>query len=535
MVRDCPVVGAGPWIGVRGGSRQLILERKQGVFGVMGTGEYMNAVVSQVQHDGGRSGAIAGFSLVEMAMVLVIVGLLLGTMLSLLTGLQTSSRESATRQHMVAIKQALQNYYASHGRLPCPAVENVAFGLPTYGVEAIPTPVPNPPTVLNACVGPVGGVNIGGNSYATHAYIGAVPWQTLGLSRDLGEDSYDLQIDYVVMASAVISNADVSAQNSAAPVYQYQYSKLGIPQAAGITGALTVVNTFNNNWTGIVAPDQVLTTSATVVLISHGANAFGAATDNGTASPIAGAGAAELVNAQSSASFAAPLFATGDIVHASGGFDDIVDWMLVADVQKVAIQNGSVLDAQTTLQNEFQAIANGYFSYLSKTAPTCRTFPPCVYTGAYYPAAPPAPYPVSADFLNTGPYFSQPFWTAAPSDCLLGPLNANVAGVINVYPVRLAPQTPSPPLPAAAAPFLDVTNANMLDPWGKPILYARGPQVVGQPLSGGQISSSITTCANPLALLSFGPDGVQNPAGASGDDVSYFLSLTTLNNVMSRY
>ena len=527
MVRDCPVVGAGPWIGVRGGSRQLILERKQGVFGVMGTGEYMDSVVSQVQHDGGRSGAIAGFSLVEMAMVLVIVGLLLGTMLSLLTGLQTSSRESATRQHMVAIKQALQNYYASHGRLPCPALESVAYTDPRYGVEAIPVPVPSPPTVLNACQGPVGGPNIGGNAYATHAYIGAVPWQTLGLSRDLGEDSYDLQIDYVVMASAVISNTDVSAQNSAAPVYQYQYTQLGIPQAAGISGALTVKNTNNNTWVGATT----VTTSATVVLISHGANAFGAATDNGTTSPIAGAGAAELSNALSSPSFNVPSFATGDIVHASGGFDDILDWMSVADVQKVAIQNGSVLDAQTTLQNEFQAIANGYYAYLAKTiTPLCRASGPCYYSGAYNAVAAPAPYPLSVDFLYVSPHLSQPFWTTG-TDCNLGPVTASAVGVINMYPVRYAPLTPSPPSETAPqAPFLNVTNANMLDPWGNPILYASAP-----PNAAAPSLSTNSTCANALALLSLGPDGVQNPAGINGDDVGFFLSLAMLDNTMSHY
>jgi prepilin-type N-terminal cleavage/methylation domain-containing protein len=64
----------------------------------------------------------SGFTLVEMAVALVIVGLLLGGMSLPLLKLQEQTTYSDTRRQLNEIRDTLLGYGMSHGYLPCPAV-----------------------------------------------------------------------------------------------------------------------------------------------------------------------------------------------------------------------------------------------------------------------------------------------------------------------------------------------------------------------------------------------------------------------------
>lgn len=77
---------------------------------------------------------ISGFTLVEMAMVLMIIGLLLGGLIPTLSTQMESQRINETRKQLDEIQQALIGYAIVNGRLPCPAstgsngMENFAVG-----------------------------------------------------------------------------------------------------------------------------------------------------------------------------------------------------------------------------------------------------------------------------------------------------------------------------------------------------------------------------------------------------------------------
>ena len=63
----------------------------------------------------------AGFTLIEIAVVLVIVGFLLGSFIGSITQrIETSQRES-TKKQLADIKVALLGFASAKGRLPCPA------------------------------------------------------------------------------------------------------------------------------------------------------------------------------------------------------------------------------------------------------------------------------------------------------------------------------------------------------------------------------------------------------------------------------
>lgn len=66
-----------------------------------------------------------GFSLIELAVVLLIMGLLIGGLLGPLSGRNQTQRVEETQDHMQAIKEALIGYAIRHGRLPCPDTDPV--------------------------------------------------------------------------------------------------------------------------------------------------------------------------------------------------------------------------------------------------------------------------------------------------------------------------------------------------------------------------------------------------------------------------
>ena len=63
-----------------------------------------------------------GFTLIEMAIVLMIVGLLLGGMLVPLSAQMDQRNISDTQKSLSEIKEALIGYAMANGRLPCPAI-----------------------------------------------------------------------------------------------------------------------------------------------------------------------------------------------------------------------------------------------------------------------------------------------------------------------------------------------------------------------------------------------------------------------------
>src|SRR3989339_201838 len=120
--------------------------------------------------------SLAGFSLVEMAIVLAIVGLLLGGLIPTLSAQMESQRINETRKQLDEIQQALVGYAIINGRLPCPAKATLASGLANAGVEA---------TTGNTCAC----VNSSGSTVADTSALactgttvtGVLPWATLGI------------------------------------------------------------------------------------------------------------------------------------------------------------------------------------------------------------------------------------------------------------------------------------------------------------------------------------------------------------------
>lgn len=120
-----------------------------------------------------------GFTLIELAIVMLVIGLLVGGLLAPLSAQIEQQRFSETRSQIEEVKRALIGFAIANGRLPCPA--EIVAAVAASGVEA-----------------PVGG----GPCASPHGFVPAV---TLGLNNNGGFvlDGWSNSIRYSVATTAL--------------------------------------------------------------------------------------------------------------------------------------------------------------------------------------------------------------------------------------------------------------------------------------------------------------------------------------------
>ncbi|MGZ5042766.1 MAG: type II secretion system protein, partial [Usitatibacter sp.] len=108
-----------------------------------------------------------GFTLIEIAFVLVIAGMIIALFASVTSTLLASQRRQTTTSHLAAVDAALVQFVVQNQRLPCPANGTIATGTANAGVEVPPN--------ANGCTTQTNGV---------------VPWVSLGLGEQDATDGW---------------------------------------------------------------------------------------------------------------------------------------------------------------------------------------------------------------------------------------------------------------------------------------------------------------------------------------------------------
>lgn len=103
-----------------------------------------------------KKSTLSGFSLVEMCVVLVIMGLMLAGMLLPMQAQLEHRQYQQTRTGLIEIREALMGFAIIHGRLPCPSTVTDPLDV-NFGVEAL--------------------------SCTTATAEGYLPWKTLGVAE----------------------------------------------------------------------------------------------------------------------------------------------------------------------------------------------------------------------------------------------------------------------------------------------------------------------------------------------------------------
>lgn len=126
----------------------------------------------------------SGFTLVELAIVIVIISIVAGTiMLETVTGASARAQE-ITIKRMTAIEQSLYSFYKSYLYIPCPAPGNVALDSAAFGRDTAGSG--NCPSDTNAYI------------YKTNVIMGSVPVKTLNLPDEYALDGWGRRISYMV-------------------------------------------------------------------------------------------------------------------------------------------------------------------------------------------------------------------------------------------------------------------------------------------------------------------------------------------------
>lgn len=246
------------------------------------------------------------FSLIELSIVILIISILIvGSMSASITAMN-NAKYKVTRDRMAEIYKAMGNYLLTNKALPCPAsLVDLKSSSPNYGISG---------TAAGACNGGAG-VYVGGAS--SQLAYGMVPVQTLGLNTDMGEDGFGNRFTYIV--AKAFTQPSVTIDDTT-----------GFGRAPE-TGMITVKESLGSS------VFQLNTNDAIFVIISHGANKFGAFNSNSATQNAASLDADEIANYGSS-------FGSGSVTLNSYFVSSSVNSDLFDDVLLYKTRNTMVLD-----------------------------------------------------------------------------------------------------------------------------------------------------------------------------------------------
>jgi len=329
---------------------------------------------------------LAGFSLVELAIVLLITTIILSAGLGLLSLKREASQREATQKKQETIKQALINYLGQNKRLPCPAIVSPAATPPYTGAEDRSGSTPAP----------------------CKQYSGIVPYQELGLDRAAALDGWDNFITYVVSPPKVL----IPPAQPAGPApllstaWLYTYNNITLSNVSPFTKT-TTPNPVNTNpitavsitatdpafWPststgGIIVTDGTNTiadpfkaTGAVVVLISYGKNGYGAFNVKGAQNNFTPAGTDQKQNADSTMLVIGNPPAikvvkrdSTDLTTGGGAFDDIVMMLSANDLTGPLIGSGTLQSsAEAALSQANDAVIGKIIASRSNPCPLTST------------------------------------------------------------------------------------------------------------------------------------------------------------------
>lgn len=211
----------------------------------------------------------AGFTLVEIAIVLLIVGLLIGGLIAPLSSQLEQRRSADTTRAIDESREALYGYALQNGYLPCPAISA------SNGLEDR-------------------------NGTTCNKRYGFLPWATLGVGK---LDGWNRLMGYTVTPA---------------------FADAGNPFTLRTERDITVATRSSNGQ--LIAATGVNDIPAAI--ISFGRNGYGAFSDQGTIIADLGTGNLdEKTNLQSSGTALIQRDVSEDERAPGGAFDDMVFWL----------------------------------------------------------------------------------------------------------------------------------------------------------------------------------------------------------------
>ena len=309
-----------------------------------------------------RARRAVGFTLIEIAVVVLIGSMLLVAGLSMFKARLDAVQVEVTQKRQDAIKQALIAYLARNKRLPCPDNDN-------NGTEN----------------------RLGTSPFACSTYFGNVPYVDLGLERSAALDGWENHIRYIVSPNwrfTYSSTVTDSRSTTLVPNSTYNPDAAFVPKMSMGVIALHVDKTI----VPVLDPCNAAAPSnngPVVALVSHGKNGFLANNIRGNIN-AGTAGAEEIQNADPSPVTTAPT-CTWNVFRivkrdATDIFDDVVMTINESEFTAPLIASGSVLGSPDAALAKANDIILGKIAGNRAACPGTSN-PPCA-AGNYYYALP---------------------------------------------------------------------------------------------------------------------------------------------------
>jgi len=241
-----------------------------------------------------------GFTLIELAVVLVIVGILLSSFIGNLATRIENTRKSETIEELKEIKQALFAYAFVNGALPCPDCAVVGAG-------CIASMVGDGKSDPPAGVCSVGIVS------------GSVPWVTIGIGRS---DAWGTRYRYAVQSDYADETIPFKI-DTASPTITIQEPDL-VADPTGLTA-------------------HALADNVAAVIYSHGKNGQGGISEAGVArGSIPPTNLDELENNDNDYYYYMRTESAPGATIAGGEFDDLVIWISEYELKAKMIEAGKL-------------------------------------------------------------------------------------------------------------------------------------------------------------------------------------------------
>jgi len=276
----------------------------------------MNNIISRKQ---------AGFTLVEMAIVILIASIMITGVISIASTQIEKSRYESTLQKQIALKKSILTFLSRNRRLPCPAVATLAQGAANYGVEAA-----TPGTCLATTQFIAG---------AARNARGVIPWISLGIEDEMALDGYGRRFTYQVLLSQTAANA-----------------------ASGV-GLLGNINIFDSTGGVLINPLD----PAAAVILSHGNDGYGAyLPQTGTRMALGLAGYVNTnENTDNDFDFVIKEYSDDQIGNPGLLYDDIILWLKPSEINLELVELGVLIAPNISVNQQLATIRNALLSYVA--------------------------------------------------------------------------------------------------------------------------------------------------------------------------
>ena len=220
-----------------------------------------------------------GFSLVELAVVMMIVALLLAAALIPFSTQIDLRNQADTQRTLDSVKESVIAFALANGRLPCPANGTLAAGSATAGAEQF-----NNTAGVKQCADALGNPRT----------FGVVPWATLGVPE---VDAWGRRFSYYLVQEFADDNSKGTWSFAGPPAQNPVCNPTPVPGAPTSFALCTQGNLTVNTRDETTHAATPIGSQLAAVIISHGKNGYGAYQSSGLLVSGVTAGSDEAANA----------------------------------------------------------------------------------------------------------------------------------------------------------------------------------------------------------------------------------------------